>query len=179
MTLSGKVFGTYDATPFGADSEEIKTIEFIQRNFTEVYPFGTRKNYEDFIFQDWKSDEISEDYDATLNSYNWNGSVVLQARFFEYRGKKYTAVAFHRFGDVRGNYTPYAILNCDKEEFLNTMCELDYKIPSESDWDIRCNFFNEAGVVSCWNCKTQEDYNGYYDSDDAPAEVRNACQKYY
>ena len=172
MTLEGTYFGTYKATPFAADSETIQTVDFMIDNFVEVYPFGTRRNYEDFIFSDWKDDEIDEDFDQCMNSYNWNGPVVVQVRFFRYRGHDYTAVAFHRYGDVRGNYTKYAILDCDRAAFVDKMLDLRYDIPAGPAWSVQESFFDECGVVSAYNHETGESFDGYYDK--APDEVRRA-----
>lgn len=172
MTMSGKIFGTYDAQPFKKDSPEIQFINYLIDNAPEVNLFGTRYNFEDYIFNDYKADEIRE-IDAG-NSYNWNGPVVFQYRFFEYRGRIYTAICFHRFGDVRGNYTKYAILDCNQEEFYDLLSEFYFDIPAGDGWSVSQYVYDECGSVRAWNSETQEDFDGFYESDEAPEAVRAA-----
>lgn len=172
MTMSRLVFGTYEAKPLKKDSSEIQFINYLIDNVSEVNLFGTRYNFEDFIFNDYKTDEITE-IDAG-NSYNWNGPVVFQYRFFEYHGRVYTAICFHRFGDVRGNYTKYAILDCDQDEFWELLSEFYYDIPAGGNWCVSQYVYDESGRVHAWNTETQEDFEGFYESDEAPKAVRTA-----
>lgn len=172
MTMSGKIFGTYDAQPFKKDSPEIQFINYLIDNAPEVNLFGTRYNFEDFIFNDYKAEEIKE-IDAG-NSYNWGGPIVFQYRFFEYRGRVYTAICFHRFGDVRGNYTKYAILDCNQDEFWMLLSDFCFDIPAGDNWSVSQYVYDESGCVRAWNNETEEDFEGFYESDNAPEAVRAA-----
>lgn len=172
MTMSGLVFGTYEAKPLKKDSPEIQFINYLIDNAPEVNLFGTRYNFDDFIFNGYKAEEITE-IDAG-NSYNWNGPVVFQYRFFEYRDHIYTAVCFHRFGDVRGNYTKYTILDCNQDEFRELLSEFYFDIPAGGNWCVSQYVYDECGSVHAWNAKTQEDFEGFYESDEAPEAVRTA-----
>lgn len=172
MTMQGKIFGTYDAQPLKKDDPTIQFINYLIDNAPEVNLFGTRYNFEDFIFNDYKADEIKE-IDSG-NSYNWDGLIVFQYRFFEYRGRVYTAICFHRFGDVRGNYTKYAILDYDQDEFWGLLSEFYFDIPAGDNWSVYQYVYDECGNVHAWNNETQQDFEGFYKSDDAPEAVRTA-----
>lgn len=177
MTMHGKIFDTYDVKPLKKDSPAIRFIDYLIDNAPEVNLFGTRHNYDDCIFNDYKADEIRE-IDSG-NSYNWSGPVVFQYRFFEYRDRVYTAICFHRFGDVRGNYTKYAILNCDEEEFWELLSDFYFDIPAGEGWHILQYISYEAGDVIAWNNETNEEFEGYYESDDAPEAVRAAVAAWF
>lgn len=59
------------------------------------------------------------------NSYNWSGNVVFELAEFKYRDRTYIAIAYHLYGDVRGNYTDFIFYDIDGIEELN---EILYEI---------------------------------------------------
>lgn len=174
LSLHGKFFGTYDVEPFKKDSPTIQFINYLINKKIETYPFGACWNYENFIFDDSKADEIKEV--ESDDSYNWDSPVTFQFRIFKYQDKTYTAINFHRYGDVRGNYTKYAVLNCDKEDFLDLLDNFNLEIPCEG-WQIEQKITNEIGNIAAFQQKTGHEYNGYYRK--APKDVKKAVEHYF
>lgn len=72
------------------------------------------------IIKAWEDEDSSLEYDGkqSFNSYNWNGSIDhhMQGHVVKYNGKKYLLLSFHRFGDVRVNYTEKAVFPHESEE---------------------------------------------------------------
>ena len=62
------------------------------------------------------------------NTYNWSSPVNhdLNMIYFEFRGEEYVAVAAHISGDVRTNYTDYAILNTNMSAIMVAGDEAEY-----------------------------------------------------
>ena len=96
------------------------------------------------------------------NTYNWGATISHHINFdeFQYDGEKYVAIMVHRYGDVRGNYTYYAILKCDfydlfdlefypSKDIAGTTLVADLKWYAE-DYDV-------------YNLDTGELYDGYYE----------------
>ena len=95
------------------------------------------------------------------NTYNWNANISHDINFneFEYDSAKYTAIMVHRWGDVRGNYTYYAILKCDIEDLLNVEFYFSKDIAGTSlvadlEWYSEC--------YDVYDYETGETYDGYY-----------------
>jgi hypothetical protein len=70
------------------------------------------------------------DYLEAKNSYNWSGNVDhhLQWYVVEVDERKYMILSFHRYGDVRVNYTDEVVLsydNIDADDFYNAIIESD------------------------------------------------------
>lgn len=172
LTMKGLVFDTYEAKPLKKDDPTIEFIDFLIDRAPEINLFGNRYNYEDVIFSGYKADEIEEI--KSDNSYNWAGPITFQYRVFTYRGREYTAINFHRFGDVRGNYTKYAILDCTQQEFYDLISEFCYNIPAADGWEVIQDIYSESGYVNAWNNETDEEFSGYYEASDAPEAVRKA-----
>ena len=61
-----------------------------------------------------------KEFDEFDNSYNWGANIT---HHFDYKGVwldrwYFTLVKWHRYGDVRGNYTEYALYKTSREESL-------------------------------------------------------------
>ena len=98
------------------------------------------------------------------NTYNWSANISHHINFdeFEYDDENYTAIMVHRWGDVRGNYTYYAILKCDFEDLI----ELEFYPSVDIEGtnlvaDLR--WYSEDYDV--YNLDTGEAYDGYYQSE--------------
>jgi hypothetical protein len=165
LTLPVYDAGYYTQKPYARDSDVITFIDFLIKNFDESK-----------IRFDWDSD-----YDDGVNSYNWSAPVVFEARYFKRRaGREHVAISFHRAGDVRCNYTGFAVLDTDRESFLQIIFEFAIDIPCKDEaWSIAQRVTSETGYVDAWNHDTGESFEGYYESDDAPAAVREAVEEWY
>lgn len=58
------------------------------------------------------------EYVKGFNSYNWGGKIdhVIQWHNVKFKGRNYKIVSFHRYGDVRANYTAEAVILDDIED---------------------------------------------------------------
>lgn len=164
LTLPEYDAGWYKQKPYTRDSDEVQFVDFLIKNFDESK-----------IKFDWGSD-----YDDGVNSYNWSAPVIFEARYFKSRaGREHVAIAMHRAGDVRDNYTGFAVLDTDRESFLQTIFEFAIDIPCKDEaWSITQRITSETGSVDAWNHDTGESFEGYYESDDAPAAVREAVSNW-
>jgi hypothetical protein len=75
-------------------------------------------------------EDSNRDYVEAKNSYNWNGNVDhdLQWYVVEVNKRKYMILSFHRYGDVRCNYTNEVVLSyddIDADDFYNAIFESD------------------------------------------------------
>lgn len=205
-TMNGYYFGTYKAEPVRESKGlEISAVD-IARHF---------KNYEidaEELFEECK-EEIEKRFDVTLetinsvsmyelvdfledkfdaevkygnNTYNYCCQTTFQYEIFEFKGKDYAIVEYHRYGDVRGNYTPFVIyeLECD-DEFLDELhgCNgLIASVPFEynnRDWSVYTNLMQEYGQCELYNHDTGEGYEIWIDSDfgDEKAIIQE-CEKF-
>lgn len=62
------------------------------------------------------------DYVEAYNSYNWSGNIDHHMQWYvvKVHNRNYMILSFHRFGDVRCNYTDQVVLNyddLDREDF--------------------------------------------------------------
>lgn len=179
-----KVFGTYPVHPLKQDADVIKFIERLQELNIEADEdiFG-EFDFEDYVFDKMPSplaDEIEEDFDRSGNSYNWNAPIVFQYRPFKlYDGIERVAIAFHKYGDVRANYTRYAVLKCYLEKFWEILAESTIDIPCEdNDWSISQYLHNENGYISAYHYPTGDSFDGYYTDEDCPEVVSKAVENW-
>lgn len=97
----------------------------------------------------------------SINTCNWRPNISHNIQFdeFEYNDETYTAVMVHRWGDVRGNYTYYAILKCDIDDLLNI--EFNYS-KDIIGTNLVADFYSWASdYYSVYNFETQEDCGEY------------------
>lgn len=107
------------------------------------------------------------------NTYNWSANISHHINFdeFEYDGEKYVAIMAHRGGDVRGNYTYYAILKCDFDDLL----EIEF-YPSKdiagTNLVVDLRWYSETYDV--YNIETGETYDSYWQTEmnDLIAELK-------
>ena len=145
-TLKGKqkVFGYYDVEHNVRESKnlDISALDII-RALSE-YEIDFKKLYgvdfDDMLYNDAEGNYISIDTDVKSdNSYNWSSQVVFCFRTIKVVDKygenhTYMAIMFHRYGDVRGNYTDHMVCDIDDYTFLETLqessrvsCDVKYK----------------------------------------------------
>jgi len=81
----------------------------------EVNAYLTKRILE--AFEDGEEGDGFE-YVKGFNSYNWSGNIDhdIQWHNVKFKGRNYKIVSFHRYGDVRGNYTVEAVILDDNEE---------------------------------------------------------------
>ena len=96
------------------------------------------------------------------NTYNWGANISHDINFdcFEYDDEKYVAIMVHRYGDVRANYTYYAILKCDfydlfDLEFYPSVDIAGTNLVADLRWYSEC--------YDVYDLDTNESYDGYYD----------------
>lgn len=95
------------------------------------------------------------------NTYNWSANISHDINFdcFECDDEKYIAIMVHRSGDIRGNYTFYAILECNLEdlyelEFYPSIDIEGTNLVADLKW--------YSDTYDVYNLDTNEAYDGYY-----------------
>ena len=144
--LKGKTFfgGNYtvDRNEKRSKNLEIGAIDLVEAlkpyeiNFKALY----KVDFDDVVYNDADGNYELIKLDITSNnSYNWNAQVVFNFNEIEVIDRyglehKYITVKFHRYGDVRGNYTDYMVLDMSLDEFYEVLmetsrvfCDIDYK----------------------------------------------------
>ena len=160
--LKGKTYfgGAYtvDRNEKRSKNLEIGAIDLIEAlkpyeiNFKTLY----KVDFDDVVYDDAGGNYELIKLDITSNnSYNWNAQVVFNYDEIEVVDRygmehKYITVKFHRYGDVRGNYTDYMVLDMSLDEFYEVLqessyvyCGIEYK---GKHYEISTNIFKEACV---------------------------------
>lgn len=113
----------------------------------------------EIMFREFTFGDIATSSD---NTYNWGANISHAINFdcFEYDDEKYVAIMVHRGGDVRGNYTYYAILKCDfydlfELEFYPSKDIEGTNLVADLRWYSEC--------YDIYNLETGESYDGYYE----------------
>lgn len=163
--LKKAVFGVYDAND--RSEKEILSI-------TELEVAEYLKDYEvDFqdVYNDYNNDDIIVDLDEFFydnieydnlyinvkhsnNSYNWSSSAIFNYDVLEINDIEYVAIKFHRYGDVRGNYTDYMLLNMDLEAFYEELSELNSYLDVDFEGNnisVDYSVLNEYGVYTIYS----------------------------
>ena len=165
--LRGKTFfgGAYtvDRNEKRSKNLEIGAIDLIEAlkpyeiNFKALY----KVDFDDVVYNDADGNYELIKLDITSNnSYNWNAQVVFNYNEIEVIDRygiehKYITVKFHRYGDVRGNYTDYMVLDMSLDGFYEVLadasrvyCEIEYK---GNDYEINTDIFKEACVFDIYS----------------------------
>lgn len=130
-----RVFNYYDVkhNEFESKNLSISNLDIIRAlapyeiDFKKLY----NVDFDDVIYEDKEGNYISLDTDyknTANNSYNWSSQVVFNYQQIQVINKYdyehvYIAIKFHRYGDVRGNYTDYMILDISLDEFYEVLME--------------------------------------------------------
>lgn len=121
---------------YNPDTEEDEAIEF-----------ESVEEYVDYMEDNGLWKEQSHD-----NSYNWSSPVSNDIDFRTFRdmntGDFYVKLMVHRFGDVRGNYTDYALLRYSYEEgFLYDIMEANKSIDVGEDYYVNIDILSDGMEV--------------------------------
>jgi hypothetical protein len=93
-------------------------------------------------------EDSDRNYVEAFNSYNWSGNVDhhLQWYVVEVNKRKFIILSFHRYGDVRVNYTNEVVLSyddIDADDFHNAIIDSDQHDTLEVD-GVAYNFLVSA-----------------------------------
>ena len=203
-----RVFGYYDVehNEFESKNLSISNLDIIRAlapyevDFKKLY----NVDFDDVIYEDKEGNYISLDTDyknTANNSYNWSSQVVFNYQQIQvitddyhvnYRGydltnhKEYIAIKFHRYGDVRGNYTDYMILDMSMEEFYEvimeaTMVSVTIKI-NNKEYAIDTECTKEACTFDIYDVERNEaiGYDVFLDIDNlrSKASIKKALREY-
>lgn len=150
----------------------VEALKPYEVDFKKLY----KVDFDDVVYDDAQGYYEGIDLDITSNnSYNWNGQVVFNYNEIEVtedygNDKRYITVKFHRFGDVRGNYTDYMVLDMSLDEFYEVLadasrvyCEIEYK---GECYEISTDIFKESCVFDIYsNGANIDEYDQYLDID--------------
>ena len=156
-----KIFGQSTTLPVRSDNDiTVDILELVE--VLADYEVTYRKAC-DLLEVENVDDIDGLDYSLADNSYNWNGmgSNDFDYRTYETNGEGIVlSIKFHRFGDVRGNYTENAYLLFDDiyifdeiigEQFHNfnvTANGLDFMCTTRIvDEYIRCSAKTDSGYI--------------------------------
>lgn len=169
---------------------EISIIEALKPyeiDFKALY----KVDFDNVIYYDTQGNYASIDTDVTSNnSYNWSSQCVFNYNEIRVIDKydiehTYIAIKFHRFGDVRGNYTDYMILDMSLDEFYNVLLEETRVSASVTinnvDYYISTDIFKEACVFDIWaNDNSLDDYDVCLDIDNlrSKRDIKKALKEY-
>lgn len=176
--LKGKTYfgGAYtvDRNEKRSKNLEVGAIDLVEAlkpyeiNFKALY----KVDYDDVVYNDAEGNYELIKLDITSNnSYNWNAQVVFNYNEIEVIDRyglnhKYITIKFHRYGDVRGNYTDYMVLDMSLDEFYGVLadassvyCDIEYK---GNVYAISTDIFKEACVFDIYSDNACMDCYGVY-----------------
>lgn len=150
----------------------VEALKPYEINFKALY----KVDYDNVVYNDAEGNYELIKLDITSdNSYNWSAQVVFNFNEIEVIDRygmehKYITVKFHRYGDVRGNYTDYMVLDMSLDEFYEVLqeasrvyCNVEYK---GDDYEISTDIFKEACVFDIYSDDANmDDYNVCLDID--------------
>ena len=188
-----KIFNYYDVERNAQRSKnlEIGLISIVEALKPYEIDFKARYGveFDDVVYDDAQGNYISIDLDVKSdNSYNWNSQVVFNFNFIEIKdyygnNKNYITIKFHRFGDVRGNYTDYMVLDMSLDEFYEILLEstrvyCDIEI-NNINYSISTDIFKEACLFDIYS-NDLDDYDVYLDIDNlrSKKDIKKALKQY-
>lgn len=122
------------------------------------------------------------------NSYNWASQVVFDFGTVKVQHeydltKEYTIIKFHRYGDVRGNYTDYMVLDINKDLFYQEVmeatsiyCTIEV---NNNTYDISTDCFNEGCIFRVYSNDMDDDH-AYLNIDNlrSKKDIKKALREY-
>lgn len=171
-----RIFNYYDVEHNVRESKnlEISVLDIIRAlqpyeiDFKGLY----KVDFDDVVYDDKEGNYYSLELDVKSdNSYNWSSQVVFNFNIIKLTDNwgiehEYITIKFHRYGDVRGNYTDYMVLNMNLDQFYEVLmdssrvyCEIElnnelYEISTDC-FKEGCLFdiySNEGGIDDCDAC---------------------------
>lgn len=146
-------------------------------------------DFDDVVYDDAQGNYDSIDLDVESdNSYNWNAQVVFNFNKIQVIDRygyehDYITIKFHRYGDVRGNYTDYMVLDMSLQEFYEVLqessqvyCDIEVK---GITYSISTDIFKEACVFDIYSSDLDE-YDQYLDIDNLrnKKDIKKALVEY-
>lgn len=120
------------------------------------------------------------------NTYNWCGKILHDFDYRDYQADKdtfYVAIQVHRFGDIRGNYTEFALFKFSSfEEFVEVIDDIcSEKIGGEFEYNGK-HYIYDISIfcewLRVWCVETQEDFEFYaYDDESFIEEIKKHEQE--
>ena len=114
-----------------------------------------------------------EDFKGT-NTYNWGGRIIhdFDYRYVELETDYYVAIRVHRFGDIRGNYTEFALFKFDSfENFYETIEDISITNFSGCFEYQAKHYYYDISIFSeslrVWCEEEQRDYEFYVCDDES------------
>ena len=188
------IFGTYDSSNMKESKNlDISVLDVVRALAPYEIDFKGRYgvDFEDVMCEDAQGNYISIDTDGNPgNSYNWSSQIVFAfntVKVMDQYGEThlYKAVMFHRYGDVRGNYTDHMVLDISDCEFYEVVadatrvsCSIDYK---GNIYDISTDCFKEECLFDIYNVTTgNDDYDVMLDIDNLrnKKDIKKALVEY-
>jgi hypothetical protein len=107
----------------------------------------------DEIIEAWENDSDELEEFRAENTYNSYGNITNDMHYthVRYKGLDYIMVQFHLYGDIRGNYTDFAVLSIDDEmDFYDLMLETNINITitvNNVDYEVQYSAMSEGYEV--------------------------------
>lgn len=188
------IFGTYDSSNMKESKNlDISVLDVVRALAPYEIDFKGRYgvDFDDVVYEDAQGNYISIDTDVNSgNSYNWSSQIVFcyrTVKVMDQYGETHTykAIMFHRYGDVRGNYTDHMVLDMSECEFCEVIadatsvsCSIDYK---GNTYDISTDCFKEGCLFDIYNITTgNDDYDVMLDIDNLrnKKDIKKALAEY-
>ena len=188
------IFGTYDSSNMKESKNlDMSVLDVVRALAPYEIDFKGRYgvDFDDAMYEDAQGNYISIDTDKNCdNSYNWSSQITFAFNSVEVINKngdsnEYIAVMFHRYGDVRGNYTDYMVLDLSLSEFYEIVsdasrvnCSIDYK---GNTYEISTDCFKEGCLFDIYNVTTgSDDYDVMLDIDNYrnKKDIKKALAEY-
>ena len=190
-----RVFNYYDVDHNVRESKnlEISVLDIVRAlapyeiDFKGLYGV----DFDDVVYNDDEGNYISLEFDYKNrddNSYNWSSQVVFNFGSILVTDKyghehEYQTIKFHRYGDVRGNYTDYMVLNMSRDEFYEVVSDASRVYCSITHkgivYDLSTDCFEECGVFNIYSNQGYGDH-AYLDIDNfrSKKDIKKALVKY-
>ena len=188
------IFGTYDSSNKKESKNlEISVLDVVRALAPYEIDFKARYgvDFDDVMYEDAQGNYTSIDTDVSSdNSYNWASQIIFcfrTVKVMDQYGEThlYQAIMFHRYGDVRGNYTDHMVLDINDYKFLEVVsdatrvyCSIDYK---GNTYDISTDCFKGGCLLDIYNVTTgNDDYDVMLDIDNYrnKKDIKKALAKY-
>ena len=190
-----RVFNYYDVEHNERESKNLSISNLDIIRALAPYEIDFKKLYgvdfDNVIYDDAEGNYISLDTDyknTANNSYNWSSQVVFNYQQIQVINEYdyehvYIAIKFHRYGDVRGNYTDYMVLDMSIDEFYETIMEATRVYTTITiknvDYEITTDCFKEGCLFDIYSDGI-DNYDVYLDIDNLrnKASIKKALRNY-